>query len=107
MFSNETVLNKEITIFSVLVPGNRFLYGRVVLILQMYVVYFLTHGITGRVHTITKKHYIPENTFNYQKALRKHVQGGVGMPCLLLFYVCWVIKMYTGGKNRYMILKRD
>ena len=28
------------------------------------------------------------------------------MPYLLLFYVCWIIKMYTGGNNRYMILKR-
>ena len=60
-----------------------------------------------RVHTITKKHYIPEGTFIYQKALRKHMQCGVCMPCGLLFYVCWIIKMYTGGKNRYMILKRD
>ena len=64
-------------------------------------------GPMGWVHTITKKHYIPESTSNYQKALRKHMQGGVGMPCLLLSYVCWIIKMYTGGKNRYMILKRD
>ena len=60
-----------------------------------------------RVHTITKKHYIPESTFHYQKALRKHMQGGVWMPCLILFYVCWIIKMNTGGKNRYMILKCD
>ena len=29
------------------------------------------------------------------------------MPCGLLIYVCWIIKMYTDGKNRYMILKRD
>ena len=28
-------------------------------------------------HTITKKHYIPESTFIYQKALRKHMQGGM------------------------------
>ena len=61
----------------------------------------------GWVHTITKKHYIPESTFNYQKALRKHMQGGVWRPCLILFYVCWIIKMNTGGKNRYMILKCD
>ena len=58
------------------------------------------------VHTITKKHYIPESTFNYQKALIKHMRGGVWMPYLLLFYVCWIIKMYTGVINRYMILKR-
>ena len=32
-----------------------------------------------RVHTITKKHYIPESTFIYQKALRKHMQGGGGL----------------------------
>ena len=41
-------------------------------------------GKAKRVHTITKKHYIPESTFNYQKALRKHMQGGI---CKLLFYV--------------------
>ena len=29
------------------------------------------------VHTITKKQYIPESTFIYQKALRKNMQGGV------------------------------
>ena len=29
------------------------------------------------------------------------------MACGLLFYVRWIIKMYTGGKNRYMILKHD
>ena len=34
------------------------------------------------------------------------MRGGVWVPCLLLFYVCWIIKMYKGGKNRYMILKR-
>ena len=28
------------------------------------------------------------------------------MPCGLLFYVCWIIKMDTCGKKRYMILKR-
>ena len=60
-----------------------------------------------RVHPITKKHYIPESTFNYQKAREKQIQGGVGMPCLLLFYVCWIIKMFTGVRIRYMILKRD
>ena len=59
------------------------------------------------VHTITKKHYIPESTLNYQKALRKYVQGGVCLARGVLFYVCWKIKMYTNGKNMYMILKRD
>ena len=62
------------------------------------------------VHTITKKHYILESTFIYQKALRKHMQGGVCVPCGLLFYVCLIIKMYTCGKKtwkRYTILKRD
>ena len=44
--------------------------------------------------------------FVYQKALKKHMQGGVWMPCLLRFYVCWIIKMYTGEKNRYMLLNR-
>ena len=29
------------------------------------------------------------------------------MPCELQFYVCWIIKMYTCGKKRYTILKRD
>ena len=29
------------------------------------------------------------------------------MSCGLLFYVCWIIKMYTCGKKRYTILKRD
>ena len=29
------------------------------------------------------------------------------MPCELLFYVCWIIKMYTCGKKRYTILKCD
>ena len=48
-----------------------------------------------RVHSITKKHYIPESTFIYQNARRKHMQGGVCMPCGLLFYECWLIKMYT------------
>ena len=28
------------------------------------------------------------------------------MPCGLLFYVCWIMKMYTRGKKRYTILKR-
>ena len=60
--------------------------------------------VEKRVHTITKKHYIPESTFNYQKALRKHMQGGV---CKLLFYVFWIIKMYTCGKKTYTIIKRD
>ena len=59
------------------------------------------------VHTITKKHYIPESTFIYQKALKKHMQGGVCMFCGLLFYVCWIIKMHTCGKKMYTILKRD
>ena len=59
------------------------------------------------VHTITKKHYIPESTFNYQKTLRKHMQGGVCMSCGLLFYVCSIKKMYTCGKKRHTILKRD
>ena len=63
-------------------------------------------GLRG-VHTITKKHYIPESTFIYQKTLRKHMQGGIYMPCELLFYVCWIIKMYTCGKKRYTILKCD
>ena len=44
--------------------------------------------IQNWVHTITKKHYIPESTLIYQKALRKHMQGGVCMPCGLLFYEC-------------------
>ena len=43
----------------------------------------------------TKKHYIPESTFIYKQALRKHMQGGICMPCGLLFYVCWIIKMYV------------
>ena len=67
----------------------------------------LVFTIELRVHTITKKHYIPESTFIYQKALRKHMQGGICMPCGLLFYVCWIIMMYTCGKKRYTILKRD
>ena len=25
----------------------------------------------------------------------------------LLFYVCWIINMYTCGKKRYRIIKRD
>ena len=42
----------------------------------------------------TGKHlYLP-------KALREHMQGGVCMPCGLLFYVCWIIKMHTCGKKR-------
>ena len=61
----------------------------------------------SRVHTITKKHYIPESTFIYQKAMSKHMQGGVCMPYGLLIYVCWIIKMYTSGKKMYTILKRD
>ena len=36
----------------------------------------------------TRKHfYLP-------KGLRKHMQGGVCMPCGLLLYLCWIIKMY-------------
>ena len=53
------------------------------------------------------KSTIPESTFIYQKTLRKHMQGGIYMPCELLFYVCWIIKMYTCGKKRYTILKCD
>ena len=33
-----------------------------------------------RVHTITKKHYIPESTFNYQKALKNTCKEGFGCP---------------------------
>ena len=58
--------------------------------------FVMVNGLGG-VHTITKKHYIPESTFNYQKALTKHMQGGVWMPCLLLFYVCWIIKVEIIG----------
>ena len=46
--------------------------------------------------------------FNLPKSIKKtHAKGGVCMPCGLLFYVCWIIKMYTCGKKRYAILKRD
>ena len=51
--------------------------------------------------------FINAGPYNYQKALRKHMQGGVCMPCGLLFYVCSIIKMYICGKKRYTILKRD
>ena len=66
------------------------------------------------------------NPYNYQKALYtgKHFylpkiiekttckEGSVcpvdrSTPCGLLFYVYWIIKMYTCGKKRYTILKRD
>ena len=57
------------------------------------IIFFGQSDYPRRVHTITKKHYIPESNFIYQKALRKHMQGGIGMPCGLLFYVCWIIKM--------------
>ena len=42
---------------------------------------------------VSKKHYIPESTSIYQKAPRKHMQGGVCMLCGLPFYVCLIIKM--------------
>ena len=48
------------------------------------------------VPTITKMHYIPESAFICQKALRKHMQGGVCMPCGLLFYV------FLDNKDVYM-----
>ena len=41
----------------------------------------------GRVHTITKKHYIPESTLIYQKALRKHMQGGSVCP-VYYYFMC-------------------
>ena len=40
------------------------------------------HVLLERVHIISKKHYIPESTFIYQKALRKHMQGGL--------YALWI-----------------
>ena len=50
----------------------------------------------NRVHTITKKHYIPESTFIYQNALRKHMQGG-GL------YALWITILYVlDNKNVYM-----
>ena len=49
---------------------------------------------------MTKKDYIWESTFIYQKSLRKHMQGGVSMPC-------GVLDNYTCGKKRYTILKRN
>ena len=45
-------------------------------------------------------------TFDCRGALGKHVRGGVWMSCLLRFYVCWIIEMYTGERNMYMLLKR-
>ena len=74
---------------------------------QLRLCFRYTDSTILRVHTITKKHYIPESTFIYQKAQRKHMQEWVCMPCGILFYVCWIIKMYTCGKKRYTILKRD
>ena len=62
-------------------------------------------GVCGiiRVHTITKKHYIPESTFNYQKALRKHARRG--LDALFITILC--VLDNKGGNNRYnMILKR-
>ena len=50
-----------------------------------------------RIHTITKKHYIPESTFIYQKALRKHMQGG-GL------YALWITILYVLDNK---ILERD
>ena len=53
------------------------------------------------------KQWVNVGPYNYQKPLRKHMQGRVFMPCGLLFYVCWIIKMYICGKKMYTILKRD
>ena len=60
----------------------------------------LSQGRKNRVHTITKKHYIPESTLIDQKALRKHMKKE-GSVCPVNYYF-----MCFDNKDVYMWQER-
>ena len=67
------------------------------------------------VHTNTKKHYIPESTFNYQKALRKiickvmPIKPGITVSCAMANKIyTYVLRIdYTPNMDFYESLTTD